>query len=465
MSADVKEFAKVEPALSSGIEDRGSPVYVFVVSAVAAVGGLLFGFDTAIIAGAGEFIKAQFLLTPLQEGQMAGSLLIGCMIGAGTGGFISDRFGRRRVLLTAAALYVGSAILAGLPRNVMELMAARFVGGLAVGISSMVAPLYIAEIAPARVRGRLVTLQQVAIVTGILLANLTGGLLVNLGANNWRYMFASAAVPSFLLFVALFFVPESPRWLAKQNLMERAFAILARVGGRAHAESELREIKLVLTDEQGSLSELLGLGRIPLLIGLTLTVLGQVSGINTVIYYAPKIFMAAGFVSTESAVWATVYVGIINFVATLVSMAVIDQLGRKALLLLGATGMTISMALAGMLLGSQSLPAMAKVAIILLYIASYAVGVGGVVWVIISEVFPTKIRGRGMAMATVGAWGSCYLVTLTFPWLLDTFKDRVFFIYAVLSLAMLVFVALVVPETKGKSLEEIERMWKKAGRS
>lgn len=450
--------------LNASSDGQGSLVYLFIICAVAAVGGLLFGFDTAIIAGATEFIRVQFELTEFQEGLMAGSLLVGCMIGAGVAGFVSDRLGRKRVLIAAAAFYVVSAICAGLPRNVLELMAARFMGGLAVGISSMVAPLYIAEIAPARLRGRLVTLQQMAIVTGILMANLTGGLLADSGEHNWRWMFASAALPSLLLFIALLFVPESPRWLAKQNLFERARAILTRVGGRGHADSELADIRQVLSQEEGSLWELLRPGlRIPLLIGLTLAVLGQVSGINTVIYYAPKIFLAAGFVKTTDAVWATVPIGITNFVMTVVSLLVIDQLGRKALLMIGTGGMTISMVLAATLLNAESLPAMAKVGIILLYISSFGLGVGGVVWVVISEIFPTKVRGRGCAVATVGVWGACFLVTLTFPWLLATFADRVYYLYAVLSLAMFLFVAVVVPETKGKSLEEIERMWRRQG--
>ncbi|MBI4578419.1 MAG: sugar porter family MFS transporter, partial [Planctomycetes bacterium] len=393
----------------SPIDERGSTAYVFVISAVAAVGGLLFGFDTAIIAGAIEFVRTHFALDPMQEGWAVGSLLIGCMVGAASAGIIADRFGRKKVLLITAALYIISAVLAGIPRTLQELVIARFLGGLAVGISSMVSPMYIAEIAPARIRGALVTLNQMAIVTGILLANLAAGLLVDTGENNWRYMFASAAVPSLLLLVALFAVPESPRWLAKQGLSDRALAILARVGGRSHAEVELGEIQTALAEEGGAFRELFGPGlRVALVIGVVLAVLGQISGINTVIYYAPKIFLKAGYAETSSATWANVMVGTTNFVITIVSLAVIDRIGRKALLMIGTAGMAVSMAVAGMYLTSETVSLAVKVAAILLYIASFGLGVGGVVWVVIAEIFPTKIRGRAVSVATVAVWAACY---------------------------------------------------------
>jgi sugar porter (SP) family MFS transporter len=322
--------------------------------------------------------------------------------------------------------------------------------------------MYIAEIAPARIRGTLVTLNQMAIVTGILLANLAAGLLVNTGENNWRYMFASAAIPSLLLLIALFAVPESPRWLAQRGLFDRALNILSRVNGRSRAKIELEEIKSALTQETGSFGDLFGPGlRIALIIGVVLAVLCQISGINAVIYYAPKIFLKAGYAGTSSATWANVMVGTTNFAITIVSLVVIDKIGRKALLLIGTAGMAASMAVAGSCLASETTPLWIKVGAILLYVASFGVGVGGVVWVVISEIFPTKIRGRAASLATMSVWVACFAVAQTFPWLLAKVNDRVFFIYAVLSLAMFLFVAFVVPETKGKSLEEIEHMWKR----
>ncbi len=439
---------------------QGSRLYLYLVSAVAAVGGLLFGYDTAVISGAGTYVKDHFRLDAAAEGFMVSSLLVGCMIGAGAAGTISDRLGRKRVLLAAAVLYVVSAVLAGLPRTLTELVLARFVGGLAVGVSSMVSPTYIAEIAPARIRGALVTLNQMAIVTGILLAYLACGLLVEAGRDNWRWMFASAAVPAFGLFIALTYVPESPRWLAKQGLWQPAFEVLARVGGAAHAETELAEIRDSLTREAGSLRDLFGPGlRLALLIAVVLAVLGQISGINAVIYYGPRIFQQAGFVQKADSVWATVPIGVTNMIVTVISLAVIDRIGRRPLLAVGTAGMAASMVLAGLRMGSDALHPAAKVAIILLYVASFGLGVGGVVWVVISEIFPNRVRGRGVAIATVAVWGACLAVAQTFPVLQELLGERVFFIYAVLAGLMCAFVLAFVPETRGRSLEQIERAW------
>jgi sugar porter (SP) family MFS transporter len=453
--------AQQSPSTTGAGPDGGSTLYVFIVSSVAAIGGLLFGFDTAIVAGAGEFVQKHFRLNDIEQGWVVSSLLIGCMFGAGMGGPVADRLGRKKVLLATAALYVLSAIASGIPAAAWQLMAARFVGGLAVGASSMICPMYIAEIAPARIRGTLVTMQQMAIVIGILLANVVSGLLVEV-SHNWQWMFASAAVPAFLLLIALFTVPESPRWLAKQGLDQHALDILARVGGRGHAENEMAEIRLALDSEEGTLSELLGPGLRPaLIIGVVLAILGQISGINTVIYYAPSIFKKAGFEQDKVAVWTNVLVGATNFVSTIISLAVIDKVGRRVLLLIGSAGMAVSMGFAGSCMTSDNVPMLFKIVVILAYIASFAVGVGGVVWVVISEIFPTKIRGVATSVAVVSVWGACFLVSLTFLWLLGRLGERVFYIYSALSLAMGLFVFFVIPETKGQSLEAIERMWKR----
>jgi len=436
--------------------------YVYAISGIAAVGGLLFGFDTAIIAGAIEFIRTEFGLNAHQEGFVVSSLLIGCIVGATTAGGLSDRFGRKWVLVLAAAFYVVSAVLAAIPHTVPGLVAARFMGGLAVGVSSMIAPVYIAELAPARIRGQLVTLNQMAIVTGILLANVVSWALVDIGENNWRWMFASAAFPAFVLLIALFLVPESPRWLAKQGRFDESLAVLSRVGGQASAEAELGEIRATLAEQSGSLAELFKPGfRIALLIGVTLAVLGQITGINTIIYYAPKVFLAAGFPEQKSAMWATVLVGATNFLSTLISLYVIDRVGRKPLLLFGPAGMGISLILAGVLLPMPNVPAAVKVAAILGYITSFAIGVGGTVWVVISEIFPTKIRGLATSFAVGSVWMACTIVAQTFPWLIERFGERVFWLYAVMCAIMFVFVQFVLVETKGKSLEEIEHMWKR----
>lgn len=444
--------------------DGGSTLYVYAISGVAAVGGLLFGFDTAIIAGAIEFVRVQFQLNPHSEGFVVSSLLIGCIVGAGSAGMLSDRFGRKWILILAAAFYVISAVLSAIPQSVQGIIFARFLGGLAVGVSSMVAPIYIAELAPARIRGRLVTLNQMAIVTGILMANVVGWALTDIGANNWRWMFASASLPAFLLFIALLFVPESPRWLAQRGVFDQALAILARIGGQNHANGELKEIKESLNEETGSIRELFEPGfRTALLLGVLLAVLGQITGINTIIYYAPKVFLAAGLPEQKSAMWATVLVGATNFVSTIIALCVIDRIGRKPLLLFGAAGMGISMMLAGILLPMEGVTATVKIAVVLGYIASFAIGVGGTVWVVISEIFPTKIRGRATSIAVGSVWVACTLVAQTFPYLIETFGERVFWLYAVMCAIMFLFVLLVLTETKGRSLEQIEHMWKKSG--
>ena len=446
----------------SAADERVNVAYVYVISAVAAVGGLLFGFDTAIIAGAIEFVRVEFHLNPHQEGFAVSSLLIGCIVGAGAAGTLSDRVGRKKVLIATSAFYVLSAVLAALPHSLTQLVGARFLGGLAVGVSSMVAPLYIAEIAPARIRGRLVTLNQMAIVTGILLADVVSWLLEGIGDANWRWMFASAAFPAIMLMIGLLFVPESPRWLAKAGQHGRALAILATIGGRRHAESEMAEIESVLAEETGSLWELFGRRfRLALVIGIVLAVLGQVTGINTVIYYAPKIFLTAGFEKASAAMWASVLVGITNFISTIVALWLIDKVGRRPLLLFGPAGMGVALVLAGIFLTAEHVPAAAKVAIILAYIVSFAIGVGGTVWVVISEIFPTKIRGRAVSLAVVSVWTACFAVAQTFPYLIETFGQRSFWIYAVMCAVMCLFVFFVLPETKGESLEQIERMWKR----
>jgi len=445
-------------------KDEGSRLYVYVVSAVAAVGGLLFGFDTAIISGAEKFVTAEFQLNVYQEGFAVSSILIGCILGAAVAGTISDRFGRKKVLIGTAAFFMLSAILSGLPHSLSGLVVARILGGLAVGVSSMVSPMYIAEIAPARIRGRLVTLNQMAIVTGILIAYFVGWLLVDIGQTNWRWMFASEALPAAILLVGLFLVPESPRWLVGQGKQDRAFKILARVDGRDHATQELEEIHQALGQEEGRIRELFRPGlRVALAIGVVLAILGQISGINSVIYYGSRIFEAAGFEEASSQLWAQVLVGATNFVVTIISLCIIDKVGRKILLLLGTAGMATAMAMAACFLEDQNVPTAAKVGIVLGYIASFALGVGGVVWVVIAEIYPTKIRGRAVSIATTSVWVANFALTQTFPFLLEKLGQNVFWIFAVLSAAMFLFVLAVVTETKGKSLEQIEMMWKRVG--
>jgi len=449
----------------------GSPGYVIIVCLVAALGGLLFGYDTGVINGAIGPLKTHFSLSPNQEGWATGCALVGCAIGAAGAGVFSDRLGRRRVLIASAVLFFVSAVGTALPRDIATFIIFRIIGGIGVGAASMSSPMYIAEITPARIRGRMVSVNQFAIVTGFLVvyfANyfiaLQGDELWN-AQTGWRWMFGSEALPALLLLVLLFFVPESPRWLTKQGRGDEALAILARVEGSDYARKELVEIKDAIAHESGSLKQLFQPGmKIVLVIGIVLAVLQQVTGINVFLYFGTEIFKKMGS-ETNAALLQTVIVGAVNLSFTVIAIWTVDRLGRKPLMMIGSLGMGIS--LLGMGLAAYGLKAGLWVLVFILgYIACFALSVGPVTWVILSEIFPTRIRGRAMAIATVCLWVANYVVSQTFPmmesnpWLLDKFHHAFpFWLYGVFCVVLLVFVWRFVPETKGKTLEEIERRW------
>jgi len=443
--------------------DRQSDVYVYMVSIVAAASGLLFGFDTAVINGALIFLRREFGLTELWTEVAATSLLVGCVAGASIAGYLSDRFGRRRILILSAILFGVSAVGAAVPHNLSEFVVARAVGGIAIGVASMLAPLYIAEVAPPRIRGRLVSLNQMAIVTGMLLAYMVNWLLSMAGPASWRWMFASAMIPSLAFFVSLFFVPESPRWLTEFGRREEALGVLTRVAGRAEALESMREIEAAIAEETGTLAELLRPGlRTALLIAVALAVLQQVTGINTILYYGSIIFKEhVGNHSDSAAIGVNVIIGGINFIATIVALSIIDRLGRKAALMVSSGLMAVSLTALGAAFLIKPLLAFAIFTLIIVYTASFSVGMGPAVWVLMAEIFPTKVRGRAMSIATISLWVACNALTLTFLSLVKAMTiSGTFWLYAVLSVVTFVFVWSVVPETKGKSLEEIERFWK-----
>ena len=452
----------------------GSWVYVLFVSLVATLGGLLFGYDTAVISGAIGYLEQFFELTPAMVGWAASSALTGCVIGAACAGIVSDRIGRKKVLLIASVCFFVSAVGSALPRNLTEFVLYRILGGVGVGAASMMSPLYIAEISPARMRGRLVSLNQLAIVSGILVVYFVNYFIEGIGATlgeswnllyGWRWMFGSEALPALMLFVLMFFVPESPRWLVKNGREEKARTILCRVDGPGHADAELAAIRENLTRESGSLTQLLRPGmRLMLLIGVALAILQQVTGINAILYYAPEIFKDLGF-AMDVALLQTVAVGAVNVLFTLVAIWSVDRFGRKPLMIGGAAGMGLSLLVLGMAFYLQKSGAWALI-FILGYIACFAMSLGPVVWVILSEIFPMRIRGRAMAVATLTLWVSCYLVSQTFPMLNDSpalvrlFHHAFpFWIYAFFCAVTVVFTVFFVPETKGRSLEEIEQMW------
>jgi sugar porter (SP) family MFS transporter len=436
----------------------GSARYLYLPAAVAALGGLLFGFDTAVINGAIVFLKRQFALTDSQTEFGASSLLLGCVLGASLAAFTSDRFGRKKSLLAAAALFTVSSIGAALPRNITEFVIARVLGGLAIGLASTLSPLYIAEISPARIRGLLVSVNQLAIVTGILLSYSVNYGLTGAGSANWRWMFASAAVPSAFFLVTLLSVPESPRWLVQKGRDAEAEQILSRIKGREAAQTEIHAIRAAVAEESGNIFD--PAFRKPLVVAVLIGLFSQFTGINTIIYYGSLVFLEhVPNQTASSALFANVMIGAINFVATILGMYLIDRAGRKPLMTSAFAGM--GAALVGVAASIHfHAPPFAVLLFVLVYVACFAVGIGTGTWVLMSEICPNRIRGRAMSIATLFLWCGTLIVTLTFLSLVRVLTaPGAFLLYAVICVAAVLFVKMAVPETKGRSLEEIERWW------
>ncbi len=439
--------------------------FVSLVSTVVAVGGLLFGYDTAVISGAIKFLQLKFALSDIMVGWAVACLIVGAIIGTGFAGKISDVFGRKKALILAAILFTVGSILSGLANTFTLFVIARMIGGFGIGISSVQSPLYIAEIAPARIRGRLVSLNQLAVVTGIFVVyflNLGISSYGNLAWNistGWRWMLGFGVIPGLLFFILLLMVPESPRWLQLKGRTTEALQILKKVHGEGEAKVELETIKSTFNKERVSINQLLKPGlRGALLVGVVLAVLQQVTGINAIMYYAPEIFKQAGAGHNSSLV-ETVWVGIINLIFTLVSIWLIDKVGRKVLLLAGTAMMTISLAVIGYAFRSGIAGSWILI-FILLYVASFAISMGPIVWLVIAEIFPNRVRAIASSIASVALWMANYLVSQTFPVLLNSIGPALtFWIFGILSAFAFLFTLKAVPETKGKSLEEIEQMW------
>lgn len=432
---------------------------LLIFSTAAALGGLLFGFDTGVISGAIHFIKIEFNLNAYQEGFAVSNLMIACVIGALLAGPIADWTGRKKVLILCAVLFTVSAILSALPRSFTELVIARFIGGMGVGMASVVSPMYIAEISPAKIRGRLVALNQLAIVVGILLSYFSNWVLVDTGINNWRYMLVAEILPAITFLVGLFFIPESPRWLTKEGLEKEALDVLNVVAGAANADHELQEVKKSLAEKSTSLKELLhpSLRRV-LIVGILFSLFAHITGIDTIIYYGPIIFLESGF-KTDSALLASVMIGITNLIFTFVGMAMVDKAGRKFLLLVGLAGMGISMMLVGFCMQSDMISAKWTLLWIMTYIASFAMSIGVVIWVYLSEIYPTRVRGQALSVATMVLWLGNVILTQLFPVMMERFGGGTFYIFSFICLLAFIFTWTMVKETKGVSLEEIEEMW------
>jgi SP family arabinose:H+ symporter-like MFS transporter len=444
---------------NSAEESTGS--YAYMVCAIAALAGLLFGFDIAVINGALVFLRDQFHLSDFATELAASSLLAGCIAGALVAGWLSDRYGRRNVLAASALLFAVSSVGAALPRNFVEFGIARFGGGIAIGIASMLAPLYMAEVSPARIRGRLVSLNQMAIVTGILLAYLVNWSLSFGGPSGWRWMFAIAVVPSLGLFTGLFFVPESPRWLVEQQRVSDALSVLTKIEG-ASAEVQLEAIRQSVAAESGTFSDLLAPAlRRPLFLAVALAILQQITGINTVLFYGSMIWERhLGGSSHSTAIGANVTIGLINFLATIVALWLIDRSGRRPLLMFSSGCMAVCQLLLGIAFLLPAPPAWLVLGCMLLCVAAFAVGLGPAIWVLMAELFPTRVRGRAMSVANTALWVASFVLTATFLSLARVVTiTGAFSIYSAMCVLTFLLVWRLTPETKGKSLEEIEKLW------
>jgi sugar porter (SP) family MFS transporter len=454
--------------------------YLLPVCLVATLGGLLFGYDTGVISGAIEPMTAKFGLDASMKGWASGCVLLGCAAGVLMVGPISDRFGRKLAMFLAGILFLVSSIGTSLPQDITVFILFRLLGGLGIGIASMSTPMYIAEISPGNIRGRLVAVNQIAIVSGLALVYFINYFIAGCGDqawNNeygWRWMFASGILPSILFLLLLIKIPESPRWLIENKRDAEANAILAKVGGISFADAETVSIQESLKQEKGTWSELFSPALIvPLGFGIALAILQQVTGINVFMYFGTTIFKnMSQSTGVDAGMLAQAIVGGSGVLFTIIAIASVDKWGRKPLMILGTTGMMISLIAMGVMAQTMTDPTAASgwmLAFVIAYIACFGLSVGPVVWVILSEIFPTAVRGRALGLATFCLWIADYAVTQTFPmmdqnqYLIDKYNHAFpFYVYAgfcVVMLAVMVF----IPETKGKSLEQIEAMWRVRG--
>jgi SP family galactose:H+ symporter-like MFS transporter len=437
--------------------------FVYVVAIISALGGLLFGYDTGVISGAVLFIERDYALSNLLVGIVVSAVLIGAVMGAAIAGYLADLVGRRKMILVAALVFILGAIGTAFTPNVLLLIAGRIVVGLAIGIASMTAPLYISEVAPAKVRGSLVSLNQLAITVGIVVSYLIDYALAPI--QGWRYMLGLAAIPAVILALGMLPLPDTPRWLVNHGEPDKARNVLKRIRRNEDVEKELVEIQTGLKEQKAGRSEIFSpLVKPALIIGIALAVLQQVTGINTVIYYAPKIFQFAGISSSSAAIFSTLLVGIVNVAFTVVAIFLVDRVGRRPLLLVGLAGMVSSLTLLGAsfylssLVGLQG--TLATVGL-MVYVASFAIGLGPVFWLLISEIYPLRVRGLAMSIASEANWGSNLIIALTFLTFIQLLGlSGTFWLYAVVGVLGLIFCYKLVPETKGHTLEEIESHWR-----
>lgn len=428
--------------------------YILRISFISALGGYLFGFDFAVISGALPFLQQQFGLDNYWEGFATGSLAIGAIIGCIIASAVSDRYGRRKGLMAAAIIFTVSSLAMAGAHNRDFFILSRAMAGVGVGMASVLSPMYISEISPAQFRGRMVAINQLTVVIGILVTNLVNYSLRNHGDDSWRWMFGLGAIPSAFFFLGAWYLPESPRWLIKAGKSDAARNIMKRIGGETYSNNSLDSIQKSL---QGpgriNYSMLLKKSVLPaLLIGIGLAVFQQLCGINVVFNYTAKIFESIG-ASKDDQLLQTVFIGGVNLVFTLLAMLLVDKLGRKPLMLMGAFGLALIYIVVVLMLGKGS-PAVSW--FLLSAIGLYAMSLAPVTWVLISEIFPNKVRGAATSVAVICLWLAYFVLVFTFPILFERLKDNTFYIYSGICLLGLLFVWFSVKETKGKTLEELE---------
>jgi SP family arabinose:H+ symporter-like MFS transporter len=465
--------AKVEASASPAAYNAA---YTWTISLVAALGGLLFGYDFVVIGGAKPFYEKFFhLVEPWQQGWAMSCALAGCMVGALISGSLSETFGRKRILIVSGFLFVVSSLGTAMASTFSHFVMWRIGGGVAIGLASNLSPMYIAEISPPQARGRLVSLNQLTIVIGILMAQIMNWMIARKvlpgataldilnswnGQIGWRWMFGVTAAPATLFFAAMFAVPESPRWLAKSGQPAKAQRVLARVGGEAYSRRALADIKLSLGNDlaKASFRALLEpKARKILTLGIVLAVFQQWCGINVIFNYAEEVFSAAGY-NVSDILFNIVVTGAVNLVFTFVAISTVDKAGRRILMLIGSAGLAVIYTLlgAGYRAGSQGFH---MLLLVVAAIAVFAMSLGPVTWVVISEIFPNRIRGEGMSVAVTSLWTACFILAYTFPLLNHNLGPATtFWIYAAICVAGFLFIKFRLPETKGKTLEEIEKL-------
>lgn len=468
--------AKDEMTVTTRAENFDA-AYIYAISAVAALGGLLFGYDWVVIGGAKPFYEKFFHLTdPSQQGWAMSCALVGCLVGALVSGWLSDRFGRKRLLIAAGLVFGVSSIGTGMAPSFAVFVPWRILGGFAIGMASSLSPMYIAEVAPAQYRGKLVSLNQLTIVVGILLAQVVNWLIAKPvapdatplqilqswnGQVGWRWMFGVTAIPSVLFFVSMFFLPESPRWLAKNGAHERARSVLSRIGGESYGAQALRDIEATVSNDANRVDlRSLFEGRMlkVLSLGIVLAVLQQWCGINVIFNYAEEVFSAAGY-TVSDVLFDIVVTGTVNLVFTFVAIGLVDRYGRRALMLTGSAGLAVIYSCLGGFYYFHS-RGIHMLVFVVAAIGCYAMSLAPVTWVVISEIFPNRIRGAAMSIAVTALWVASFVLTYTFPLFNHSLgAAKTFWIYAAICVAGFLFVKARLPETKGKTLEQIEDSW------